>query len=95
MSQEMIERGVSEYLDIGGFLDDGVRQQTLFDLEAFEAATGRILTEEEREGVLSGFSIRRTVGPTSGRDDASEVPYESREFGSGAARTHRVDRADV
>ena len=49
MSQEMIERGVSEYLDIGGFLDDGVRQQTLFDLEAFEAATGRILTEEERE----------------------------------------------
>ena len=48
MSQEMIERGVSEYLDIGGFLDDGVRQQTLFDLEAFEAATGRILNEEER-----------------------------------------------
>ena len=49
MSPQMIERGVDEYLDIGGFLDDGNRQQTLFDLEAFETATGRILNEEERE----------------------------------------------
>jgi hypothetical protein len=49
MSAEMIERGVDEYLEIGGFLDTGVRQQTLFDLEAFETATGRILTEEERD----------------------------------------------
>ena len=49
MSPEMIERGVDEYLDIGGFLDTGGRQQTLFDLEAFETATGRILNDEERE----------------------------------------------
>jgi hypothetical protein len=49
MSPQMIERGVDEYLDIGGFLDTGVRQQTLFDLEAFEEATGRILEEDERE----------------------------------------------
>jgi hypothetical protein len=49
MSAEMIERGVDEYLEIGGFLDSGVRQQTLFDLEAFESATGRVLTEAERE----------------------------------------------
>ena len=49
MSPQMIERGVDEYLDIGGFLDTGVRQQTLLDLEAFETATGRILNEEERE----------------------------------------------
>jgi hypothetical protein len=49
MSAEMIEKGVDEYLDIGGFLDGGVRQQTLFDLEAFESATGRILNEEERD----------------------------------------------
>ena len=49
MSPQMIENGVDEYLEIGGFLDKGVRQQTLFDLEAFEAATGRILNDEERE----------------------------------------------
>lgn len=44
-----IERGVDEYLEIGGFLDNGVKQQTLFDLEAFEKATGRILNDAERE----------------------------------------------
>ena len=49
MSAQMIERGVDEYLEIGGFLDNGVGQQTLFDLEAFEAATGRILNDSERE----------------------------------------------
>jgi hypothetical protein len=49
MSEQMIEKGVDEYLEIGGFLDSGVRQQTLFDLEAFEKATGRILNEKERE----------------------------------------------
>jgi hypothetical protein len=49
MSPQMIEKGVDEYLEIGGFLDNGVRQQTLFDLEAFEKATGRTLNEEERE----------------------------------------------
>jgi hypothetical protein len=44
-----IERGVDEYLEIGGFLDTGIRQQTLLDLESFERATGRVLTEAERE----------------------------------------------
>lgn len=48
MSSEMVEKGVDEYLEIGGFLDTGLRQQTLFDLEAFETATGRTLNEAER-----------------------------------------------
>ena len=49
MSNAMIEKGVDEYLDIGAFLDGGVLQQTQFDLESFETATGRILNDEERE----------------------------------------------
>jgi hypothetical protein len=49
MSSEQIEKGVEGYLDIGGFLDQGVKQQTLFDLDAFEMATGRILNDAERE----------------------------------------------
>jgi hypothetical protein len=49
LDAEEIAKGVDEYLAIGGFLDDGVRQQTLFDLEAFELATGRTLTDEERD----------------------------------------------
>lgn len=44
-----IVNGVDEYLAIGAFLDDGAKQQVLFDLEAFEAETGRILSDEERE----------------------------------------------
>ncbi len=49
LSPETIEKGIDDYLSIGGILDNGGKQQTLFDLEAFETATGRILTEEERE----------------------------------------------
>jgi hypothetical protein len=44
-----IEAAVDEYLEIGGFLDTGFRQQTLLDLEAFELATGRQLKESERD----------------------------------------------
>lgn len=52
-SEEELTNAVAEYLEIGGLLDTGVRQQTLFDLEAFEAATGRTLTEDEREEFIS------------------------------------------
>ena len=49
MSAEEIEKAIDEYLEIGGFLDEGVRQQAIFDMEAFERATGRIFSEAERE----------------------------------------------
>ncbi len=49
MAEAEIGKAIDEYLEIGGFLDTGVRQQTLFDLEAFETATGRTLNEDERE----------------------------------------------
>lgn len=49
MNADEIEKAVDEYLEIGGFLDEGVKQQTLFDLEAFEEASGRTLTDDERE----------------------------------------------
>jgi hypothetical protein len=53
MSAEEIEKAVDEYLEIGGFLDEGVRQQAIFDLEAFERKTGRILNQEEREEFMN------------------------------------------
>jgi len=43
-----IEKGVDGFFEIGAFLDNGLKQQTEFDLESFEAATGRTLTEAER-----------------------------------------------
>ena len=49
LSSEAIEAAVDGFFDIGGFLDEGLKQQTLFDLEALELATGRTLTADQRE----------------------------------------------
>lgn len=49
MSKEDIEAGIDGYIALGGFLDQGLKQQAQFDMEAFEAATGRILNAPERE----------------------------------------------
>jgi predicted metal-dependent hydrolase len=46
---ERVQRAVEEYLEIGGFIDQGLRQQVEFDLEAFERAAGRTLADAERE----------------------------------------------
>jgi hypothetical protein len=46
-SEEQIMSGVEEYLEIGGFLDGGLQQQVEFDLNSFETASGRRLTETE------------------------------------------------
>jgi hypothetical protein len=48
-SEEEIMRGVEEYLEIGGFLDNGLKQQVEFDLESFERASGHTLSEAQRE----------------------------------------------
>lgn len=53
MTEAEIEKGVDEFLAIGGFLDEGLKQQTIFDLEAFERATGRTLNETEREEFIA------------------------------------------
>ncbi|MEZ5425776.1 MAG: hypothetical protein R2747_05900 [Pyrinomonadaceae bacterium] len=53
MTEAGIEKAVDEFLEIGGFLDEGTRQQTVFDLEAFERATGRTLMAAEREEFIA------------------------------------------
>jgi hypothetical protein len=52
-SEGEIDRAVDDYLDIGGFIDAGLKQQVEFDLDAFSEATGRKLEAEEREQVTS------------------------------------------
>jgi len=49
MTQPEIDTAIDGYLSIGAFLDAGLKQQTAFDLEAFETASGRTLTPPERE----------------------------------------------
>lgn len=53
LSDEEIALAVNEYLELGEFFDNGLKQQTLFDLEAFERATGRKLSDSEREEFIS------------------------------------------
>ena len=48
-TRQEIEKAVEEYIEIGGFVDDGLKAQTQFDLEALERATSRTLTMSERE----------------------------------------------
>lgn len=52
LTGDEIAKGIEGYAAIGGFLDDGLRQQAAFDLEAFERATGRDLSDEEREAFM-------------------------------------------
>ena len=48
-NEEQIMKGVDEYLAIGGFIDGGLRRQVEFDLESFERAAGRNLSETQRD----------------------------------------------
>src|SRR5215212_6445739 len=49
LNEEQRMRGVEEYLAIGGFIDGGLKQQVELDLESFERATGRTLTDNQKE----------------------------------------------
>jgi hypothetical protein len=54
-----IDQGFQEYAEIGAFLDNGIKQQTEFDVESFVSATGRQLSKSQREemtaAVLKGM----------------------------------------
>ncbi|HEY8947857.1 MAG TPA: hypothetical protein VIM56_03120 [Rhizomicrobium sp.] len=53
LTQAGIEDAIDGYFAIGGFLDDGLKQQTAFDLEAFEAVSRRTLAPAERERFMT------------------------------------------
>ena len=53
MSAEEIEKAVDEYLEIGGFLDEGLKQQAILDRESFERAAGFKLSTSERADFLA------------------------------------------
>ena len=48
-SEAQIMSAVEEYIEIGGLLDGGLKQQVEFDLEAFIRASGRELNEAEQQ----------------------------------------------
>jgi hypothetical protein len=48
-SEEQIDKAIDEFFEIGGFLDDGLKTQAGFNLDALEKAIGRKL--EDREAI--------------------------------------------
>ena len=52
-TEREIDQAFQEYADIGGFLDNGIKQQTEFDVESFVNATGRSLSKNEREAMTA------------------------------------------
>lgn len=48
-----VDQAFKEYADIGGFLDNGIKQQTEFDVESFVQATGRNLSKSEHEATTA------------------------------------------
>lgn len=53
LSDKDIHAAVEEYIEIGGFLDGGLKQQVEFDIESFIRAAGRQMTKAEREEFVS------------------------------------------
>jgi len=49
MSEAEIMEAIEEFLEIGGFLDAGLKQQIEFDLEALIRVSGRELNEAEKD----------------------------------------------
>jgi hypothetical protein len=47
-SEAELSKALDEYLEIGGFIDAGLRQQAEFNWENLERSTGRRLTRNER-----------------------------------------------
>jgi len=50
---EEIDRAIDEYVAIGALLDGGLQQQVAFDLDAFQRASARVLTEAERDELMA------------------------------------------
>ena len=46
-SKEEINKAFEQYLEMGGFIDNGLMQQVEFDLDSFQRATGRKLNEDQ------------------------------------------------
>lgn len=50
-SAEQIDKAIDEFFEIGGFLDDGLKQQAVFNLDALEKVIGRKV--ENRAEILA------------------------------------------
>jgi hypothetical protein len=52
VDQVSIDAGIDGYLQLGAFLDEGLKRQTAFDLGALELAAGRTFSGAERDAFM-------------------------------------------
>ena len=50
-NEEQVGKAIDEYFEIGAFLDDGLKQQAAFNLDALEKAIGRKV--EDRDAIIA------------------------------------------
>ena len=50
---EDIDEAFKEYAEIGGFIDNGLKQQAEFEVESFVRATGRNLSKSQRQELIA------------------------------------------
>ena len=48
-----MDQVIDDYIAIGGFIDNGLEQQTAFNVAALQGATGRTLTTDQREALAT------------------------------------------
>jgi hypothetical protein len=46
-TEQQIDQAIDEFFEIGAFLDDGLKQQAVFNLDALERAIGRKLADRD------------------------------------------------
>ena len=94
-SGKEIDQAFQEYAEIGGFLDEGIKQQSEFDVEAFIAATGRKLSQERARSDERRGDERDALDLSGDRNDASELSRHRRGDQAGGEKTDRGNGADV
>ena len=79
-TEKEIDQAFQEYADIGAFLDNGIKQQTEFDVESFVNATGRNLSKSEREAMTASGAQRDALDLSRHRHDSLRtfLPRSSR-----------------
>ena len=87
------QAAIDGYLEIGAFLDDGLKTQARLNLDAFEAATGRRLSARERARSRKPAASGAALDLSRLRHGPPEVRGDPRRDFARRARPHRRRRA--
>ena len=84
-TRDEIDLAFEEYGEIGAFIDQGLQQQSEFEVAAFEQASGRKLSSRERKEMFDGSIERDALDLFGYGYDAPEFPCQRRSDQAGSA----------